>query len=89
MPRAGQHAPTTAGGGWDHREAAPTALFFQYNTALGPPYQVLIDTNFINFSIRNKVNLPSQAPRSQHGTSRVGGVNQIISAAAGRSPIPR
>eukprot|EP00238_Polyblepharides_amylifera_P004640 CAMPEP_0196583108 /NCGR_PEP_ID=MMETSP1081-20130531/42017_1 /TAXON_ID=36882 /ORGANISM="Pyramimonas amylifera, Strain CCMP720" /LENGTH=192 /DNA_ID=CAMNT_0041903879 /DNA_START=40 /DNA_END=614 /DNA_ORIENTATION=- len=40
-----------------HIEAAPTALFFQYNTALGPPYQVLIDTNFINFSIRNKLDV--------------------------------
>ena len=37
------------------RDATPTALFFRYNTQLGPPYQVLIDTNFINFSIRNKV----------------------------------
>ena len=30
-------------------EATPTALFFQYNTQLGPPYNVLLDTNFINF----------------------------------------
>ncbi|BBN03885.1 U3 small nucleolar RNA-associated protein 24 [Marchantia polymorpha subsp. ruderalis] len=34
-----------------------SALFFKYNTALGPPYQVLIDTNFINFSIQNKLDL--------------------------------
>mmetsp|Transcript_35425 Transcript_35425/g.67805 ORF Transcript_35425/g.67805 Transcript_35425/m.67805 type:complete len:195 (+) Transcript_35425:196-780(+) len=40
-----------------HVEAAPTALFFKYNTALGPPYQVIIDTNFINFSIRNKLDV--------------------------------
>ncbi|KAK7324816.1 hypothetical protein VNO77_28674 [Canavalia gladiata] len=33
------------------------ALFFQYNTALGPPYRVLVDTNFINFSIQNKLDL--------------------------------
>lgn len=33
-------------------EQAVSALFFQYNTQLGPPYHVLIDTNFINFSIR-------------------------------------
>ena len=33
----------------------PTAMFFQYNTQLGPPYNVLVDTNFINFSIKNKV----------------------------------
>lgn len=36
-------------------DKASSALFFKYNTQLGPPYQVLVDTNFINFSIRNKV----------------------------------
>jgi len=39
---------------------APTvssALFFQYNTALGPPFHVLLDTNFINFSIKNKMDI--------------------------------
>jgi U3 small nucleolar RNA-associated protein 24 len=34
-----------------------SALFFKYNTSLGPPYHVLIDTNFINFSIQNKLEL--------------------------------
>ena len=38
-----------------HIPQVPTALFFQYNTQLGPPYHVLVDTNFINFSIKNKV----------------------------------
>lgn len=38
-----------------NREAVPTGMFFQYNTALGPPFRVLVDTNFINFSIKNKV----------------------------------
>jgi U3 small nucleolar RNA-associated protein 24 len=33
-------------------EQAVSSLFFQYNTQLGPPYHVLVDTNFINFSIR-------------------------------------
>ena len=37
------------------REKVSTALFFQYNAQLGPPYQVLVDTNFINFAIKNKV----------------------------------
>jgi U3 small nucleolar RNA-associated protein 24 len=32
-----------------HIDQVPTALFFQYNTQLGPPYNVLVDTNFINF----------------------------------------
>ena len=35
-----------------HVEKAVSALFFEYNTQLGPPYHVLVDTNFINFSIR-------------------------------------
>lgn len=34
-----------------------SSLFFSYNKALGPPYRILIDTNFINFSIRNKLDL--------------------------------
>ncbi|KCV71387.1 hypothetical protein, variant [Fonticula alba] len=37
--------------------AVNTGLFFRYNTALGPPYRVLVDTNFINFSIQNKLEL--------------------------------
>jgi rRNA-processing protein FCF1 len=32
-------------------------MFFKYNTQLGPPYRVLVDTNFINFSIKNKIDL--------------------------------
>jgi U3 small nucleolar RNA-associated protein 24 len=35
-----------------HVEQAVSSLFFQYNTQLGPPYHILVDTNFINFSIR-------------------------------------
>lgn len=33
------------------------SMFFQHNSALGPPYRVLIDTNFINFTITNKLDL--------------------------------
>ena len=40
-----------------HIPQVPTALFFKYNTQLGPPYHILIDTNFINFSIKNKLEL--------------------------------
>ncbi|CAD5111396.1 DgyrCDS708 [Dimorphilus gyrociliatus] len=36
---------------------ASSALFFQYNDQLGPPYHILLDTNFINFSIKNKLDL--------------------------------
>ncbi|CDK24852.1 unnamed protein product [Kuraishia capsulata CBS 1993] len=34
-----------------------SALFFQFNEAIKPPYQVLIDTNFVNFSIQKKIDL--------------------------------
>nr|ACO10862.1 rRNA-processing protein FCF1 homolog [Caligus rogercresseyi] len=34
-----------------------SALFFQYNTQLGPPFHILIDTNFVNFSIKNKMDI--------------------------------
>jgi U3 small nucleolar RNA-associated protein 24 len=34
-----------------------SALFFTYNSQLGPPYHVLVDTNFINFTIQNKLDL--------------------------------
>jgi hypothetical protein len=44
------------------REKVSTALFFQYNAQLGPPYQVLVDTNFINFAIKNKVRPRWQPP---------------------------
>eukprot|EP01112_Ceratiomyxa_fruticulosa_P017628 TRINITY_DN552_c0_g2_i1.p1 TRINITY_DN552_c0_g2~~TRINITY_DN552_c0_g2_i1.p1 ORF type:complete len:197 (-),score=26.08 TRINITY_DN552_c0_g2_i1:50-640(-) len=33
------------------------SLFLSYNMALGPPYHILLDTNFINFSIRNKLDI--------------------------------
>lgn len=32
-------------------------MFFMHNTALGPPYRILLDTNFINFSIQNKLDI--------------------------------
>lgn len=34
-----------------------STLFFNYNQSLGPPYQVICDTNFINFSIKNKLDV--------------------------------
>lgn len=34
-----------------------SALFFQFNQAIKPPYQVLIDTNFFNFSIQKKIDI--------------------------------
>ena len=37
--------------------AIASSLFLQHNDALVPPYRVLIDTNFINFSLQNKIEL--------------------------------
>jgi U3 small nucleolar RNA-associated protein 24 len=53
----GGSLPTSGGNKARHVDQAMSALFFQYNTQLGPPYHVLIDTNFINFSIRNKMDV--------------------------------
>eukprot|EP00033_Pygsuia_biforma_P004342 GCRY01004759.1.p1 GENE.GCRY01004759.1~~GCRY01004759.1.p1 ORF type:complete len:195 (-),score=18.46 GCRY01004759.1:415-999(-) len=40
-----------------HIPQVASNLFFKFNTALGPPYYVLVDTNFINFSIQNKLEM--------------------------------
>lgn len=40
-----------------HVDQVPSALFFKYNTQLGPPYHIIVDTNFINFAIKNKIDL--------------------------------
>ena len=39
------------------RPQTSSALFFEYNTQLGPPYHVIMDTNFINFAIQNKLDI--------------------------------
>ena len=40
-----------------HVQQVSSALFFKHNEALVPPYQVIVDTNFINFSIQNKLEM--------------------------------
>lgn len=40
-----------------HRNPLPASMFLSHNDALGPPYRVLVDTNFINFSLQNKIEL--------------------------------
>ncbi len=42
-----------------HQQAATvsTTMFFHYNLQLGPPFRVICDTNFINFSIKNKLDV--------------------------------
>jgi U3 small nucleolar RNA-associated protein 24 len=32
-----------------------SSLFFQYNTALVPPYSVLVDTNFLSHTVQRKL----------------------------------
>ncbi|XP_030933557.1 rRNA-processing protein FCF1-like isoform X2 [Quercus lobata] len=39
------------------RPKVSLALFFNYNTLMGPAYRVLVDTNFIDFCIPNKLDL--------------------------------
>jgi len=39
------------------RAQTSSALFFQFNTQLGPPYHILVDTNFISFSIKYKMDV--------------------------------
>ncbi|MCJ1295859.1 hypothetical protein MMC34_007423 [Xylographa carneopallida] len=34
-----------------------SSLFFQYNTALVPPYSVLVDTNFLSHTVQHKLEL--------------------------------
>ena len=55
-------------------DKTPAALFFRYNTQLGPPYQVIIDTNFINFSIRNKIDLVKVRQRHRIRPLHGGGI---------------
>ena len=38
-------------------DQTPSSMFFKFNEALGPPYNVLVDTNFVNFSIKNKLEM--------------------------------
>ncbi len=39
------------------RAPTPASMFFQFNPSLGPPFRVLIDTNFVNFSVANKIDI--------------------------------
>jgi len=34
-----------------------TSLFLSHNEALVPPYRVLVDTNFINLSLENRIDM--------------------------------
>lgn len=54
------HAPLANNTSDKQRLAAnpnPSSMFFCYNPNLGPPFNILIDTNFINFSVANKLDI--------------------------------
>ncbi|SPO20296.1 probable FCF1 - putative PINc domain nuclease [Ustilago trichophora] len=40
-----------------HISTPASSMFFEHNTQLGPPYRILVDTNFINFALQNKIEL--------------------------------
>ncbi|KAJ2851634.1 rRNA-processing protein fcf1 [Coemansia brasiliensis] len=40
-----------------HVNRESSNMFFKYNTALGPPYHIIVDTNFINFALQNRLEL--------------------------------
>ncbi|OIR58853.1 MAG: rRNA processing protein Fcf1 [Amphiamblys sp. WSBS2006] len=35
----------------------PSHMYFSYNKALRPPYNILLDTNFISFALKEKIDL--------------------------------
>lgn len=39
------------------QQLSSTSMYFHYNQHLGPPFHVICDTNFINFSIKNKIDI--------------------------------
>lgn len=39
------------------QQLSSTSMFFHYNQNLGPPFYILCDTNFIIFSIKNKMDI--------------------------------
>jgi U3 small nucleolar RNA-associated protein 24 len=38
-------------------EQVPSALFFSHNDQLGPPYYIIVDTNFINMCVKCKIEM--------------------------------
>lgn len=40
-----------------HVEKNPSHMYLRHNTSLGPPYHILIDTNFINHILQNRLEL--------------------------------
>lgn len=40
-----------------HSAPVPTSLFLSHNESLAPPYRILVDTNFINLSLENRIEM--------------------------------
>lgn len=40
-----------------HSAPLPTSLFLSHNEALVPPYRIIVDTNFINLSLENRMDM--------------------------------
>ena len=55
-----------------------SSLFLAHNTALVPPYRVLIDTNFINFSLQNKLELISGMMDCLYAKCGFAGLHQLF-----------
>lgn len=47
-----------------------SSLFFQYNTALRPPYSVLVDTNFLSHTVQHKLDLLDSMMNCLHAECR-------------------
>ena len=39
------------------RPKISSAMFMKYNTQLGPPFHVIVDTNFVNFAVKNRIDM--------------------------------
>lgn len=50
------------------RPQMPSSMFFQHNTALQPPYQILVDTNFLSHTVRYKLPLMATFMDSLYAT---------------------
>lgn len=49
----------------------PSSMFFHHNTALQPPYQILVDTNFLSHTVHHKLPLLSTLMDTLYATCDV------------------
>ncbi|KIH53404.1 CHCH domain protein [Ancylostoma duodenale] len=41
----------------NHAPKISSAMFLKFNNQLGPPFHVLVDTNFVNFAVKNRLDV--------------------------------